>query len=118
MKRRSEMLKAFLGLFRRIYRLCSDYLVMLVCIVYGLAFTAMVGDISFSVLTFLFLCTVYSAWECEKLLLRQKGKIPMVRKRFTYKEGDAVCISKKDIEQALLYLYNVENYIEENHLRE
>ena len=119
MKRKFKALRdAYLKLFYRLYMFCSDYMLILVCLAYAVAFTAVVGSMSFTLFTGLYLVAVYGTWEAEKLLLQSRIKIPTVRKRFTRKEGDTVYVPYKDMEQALLYLYNIENYIEENNLRE
>lgn len=82
--------------------------------------------IEFSVLEdnmFIVWVCVYIALEIAKSFIRyvkqknaedEKDKFPMMKKRFTQKNGPEITIKKGDLQQAIIYLSMIEDYRERN----
>jgi len=118
MPKKSEVIKKVLRNFiSTLFRFCKDNALFLLCATYSLGCMFFTKTLSVIICSVLFLIAVYMLHEAEKLALQMSMQIPVIKVRFTYKEGENITVAEKDLNKAILYLYEVENYIEANHLK-
>lgn len=117
---------AFCVAFGNIYHAIVSNYIMLVCIliaiVTGITATRFTGAELSYFLTYILqisilLALMYVVSVSKRLKKTHTTQLPVLKNRITYKIGGEVRIDKEDWQKAVIYLSNIEDYIERNGLK-
>ena len=125
MKRFDKAVLVLRRFFRKLSAFNKQYSLNISFLMFGLSYLCFIiishhspaFKVVMAVLISLWIIMILLTIEVRKLELQMSVKIPVIKQRLTYKDGEGnICLDGADREKALIYLYELEEFIKNNSL--